>query len=78
MLLRMICRESDISGKKLIRIGQLLLSLGLGCNAGALLLDRFTNTGDFFQGFLTGFGLVMLGASVAFNTYGLKRKRGEA
>jgi len=75
LLLKMLIKEKKLSEKQIIGIGQLLISVGLGCNVAALLLSRFTNTGDFFLGFLTGLGLVFLGVSAVFNISRFKKKR---
>ena len=75
MLMKMLVKEQKLSGKQIIGIGQLLLSIGLGCNAAALLLDRFTTVHDFFLGFLAGLGAVFLGVSIVFNVTGLKKRK---
>jgi hypothetical protein len=75
MLLRMLCEKENLSGDQIIRIGQLLLGLGLLCNSASILLDRFTGTHDFFLGFLTGFGLVSFAMALIFHVKGVRLKR---
>ncbi|NPE28316.1 hypothetical protein HNV12_10170 [Methanococcoides sp. SA1] len=70
MLIRMMCK--NMNGKQTIGIGQLTMVVGLGCNAAAIWLNRAESNVDFLQGFLAGFGVVMLLTSVFFNIKGMK------
>jgi len=76
MLLKMMCK--DKTGKQIVGIGQLTMTIGLGCNATAIILNRFVTDFDFLQGFLVGFGIVMLLTSAFLNIKGIKMvKAGE-
>ncbi|MBN2282024.1 MAG: hypothetical protein JXQ65_15685 [Candidatus Marinimicrobia bacterium] len=73
MLLKMVCKNR--TGKEIVMIGQMLLLLGLGCTAGKSIINHFVSIGDFLSGFLTGFGAVMMGASIVVNITGMKMQR---
>ena len=72
MLLR--DRLSKLEGARLTGIGSLLLALGALITA---LGGHFLKQPTFFAGFLEGFGIVLMGTSIVFNCWGMRKIREE-
>jgi hypothetical protein len=74
----MLLKKKCLDYKAKITVGMGLLSLGGLCLAVSLLLKRFGGPGngiDFFEGFFLGLSIVTMGASIYFNSRGLRERR---